>query len=1028
MSMSIGEIAAQDTINIIYYNILNYPNPSNTDPDGNDAARAIAFREIMEASDADIILMEEMKSNAGASQLLTELNQNSLGKVFDKAVNFTGYGGNLGNMIFYNTNISTLLQEVEVPRVNSATSTNGTTHIAPRTNTYYEIEIFNPTNPAEKDKIHFFVGHFKSGQSTGSTSVLDDNVRRTLSALDAMDYIENNLQPTDNIIFGGDFNFYDEQPSTEPAYDLLMNNSSYSQDFVDILGAWTRNSSSTSNTCKYTQATRSANDVFGNGGPGGGLDDRFDFILINDAIDLGLNKTSYVPNSYEAYGSSKVLNSEVITGNSPVKTQLYEMSDHLPVIMQLELDFMSNCVITNSTVGNQNCINGDFTFDINVAAGNTSGMLEVVDISNGNSVIGTGTTSPINVVIPNNTNTAPFNIIVRDAVDNSCMSNVMTVAPIDCSQACDIVINSVNTTCLPNDTYDVEVCFNYMNTNSTNVNITIDGTTFGPYPYPVVSGGCVTVNGATIGAIGDATTGLNIRVEDAGGMSTPMGEPFISELHYDNAGTDTGEFVEITAPAGTDLSNYFLEFYNGANSYDVFPLTGIVPDAGSGCGAIQFLKSGIQNNGPDGIALATGTTVIEFISYEGTITASNGVATGIMSTDILVSEPSSSPIGESLQKTDSGWVGPISETPGIINTNLTSCGTSSTACFDETTFDEPDCITPFCQINITQITPTCLGDDTYDLDVCFTYQDPLSSQVNVTVDGVTYGPFAYPVSGGCITISGAMINVVGDGTTNLTVTVEDVMSNSAPPSVPFISEFHYDNNGSDVGEFIEISAISSVDLAGYSLELYNGNMTNILYQTIALSGMIGDDGMGCGALSFDATGIQNGGSGGSPHADAIALIDPSGTVIEFISYEGSLTAANGSAVGMTSIDVSVVQSSSTPIGASLKKEDGGWVVAANDSPGVFNTGLTSCGSSGVLCTASFTFDEPSCAVNCPVNIIENSASIASGIYQVSNNISSAGTVANTGNVTFDAAVDIDLLPNFCVPLGAEFQAIIGGCP
>lgn len=29
---------------------------------------------------------------------------------------------------------------------------------------------------------------------------------------------------------------------------------------------------------------------------------------------------------------------------------------------------------------------------------------------------------------------------------------------------------------------------------------------------------------------------------------------FINEIHYDNAGTDVGESVEIAAPAGTNLS------------------------------------------------------------------------------------------------------------------------------------------------------------------------------------------------------------------------------------------------------------------------------------------------------------------------------------------------------------------------------------------------------------------------------------------------------------------------------------------
>jgi len=54
---------------------------------------------------------------------------------------------------------------------------------------------------------------------------------------------------------------------------------------------------------------------------------------------------------------------------------------------------------------------------------------------------------------------------------------------------------------------------------------------------------------------------------------------FINEIHYDNAGTDTGEAVEIAGPAGTDLSGWSVVLYNGANglSYSTIPLTGPIP-------------------------------------------------------------------------------------------------------------------------------------------------------------------------------------------------------------------------------------------------------------------------------------------------------------------------------------------------------------------------------------------------------------------------------------------------------------------
>ena len=126
---------------------------------------------------------------------------------------------------------------------------------------------------------------------------------------------------------------------------------------------------------------------------------------------------------------------------------------------------------------------------------------------------------------------------------------------------------------------------------------------------------------------------------------------FINELHYDNTGADVGEFVEIAGPAGTNLTGWTVEFYNGANGtvYSTLNLSGTIDDEGSGYGALSFLETGIQNGAPDGIALIDNTnTVIQFLSYEGSFTATAGTANGITSTDIGVSEAGTTPVGQSL--------------------------------------------------------------------------------------------------------------------------------------------------------------------------------------------------------------------------------------------------------------------------------------------------------------------------------------------------------------------------------------------
>ncbi|MEL6458832.1 MAG: choice-of-anchor I family protein, partial [Cyanobacteria bacterium J06621_15] len=132
----------------------------------------------------------------------------------------------------------------------------------------------------------------------------------------------------------------------------------------------------------------------------------------------------------------------------------------------------------------------------------------------------------------------------------------------------------------------------------------------------------------------------------------------------------------------------------------------------------------------------------------------------------------------------------------------------------------------------------------------------------------------------------------------------------------FINEFHYDNSGADSNEFIEIAGPAGTDLTGWSIVLYNGN-GGASYNTINLSETISDQSNGFGTVAVDISGIQN----GSP--DGIALVDSNNTVVQFLSYEGSFTATNGPANGMTSTDIGVSQQPSPSVDSSLQLQGEG---------------------------------------------------------------------------------------------------------
>ncbi len=153
----------------------------------------------------------------------------------------------------------------------------------------------------------------------------------------------------------------------------------------------------------------------------------------------------------------------------------------------------------------------------------------------------------------------------------------------------------------------------------------------------------------------------------------------------------------------------------------------------------------------------------------------------------------------------------------------------------------------------------------------------------------------------------------------------------------YINEFHYDNQGADQNEFVEIAGLSGTDLQGWQLEFYNGS-NGRRYMAWGLSGSFIDQQVGYGVLGFTGYGgLQN----GSP--DGIALVNNLGDVVQFISYEGSLLATNGSASGSTSIDVGVVELPSTAPGSSIQLSGTGesseaftWVLGLA-SQGTFNS-------------------------------------------------------------------------------------------
>jgi predicted extracellular nuclease len=320
---------------------------------------------------------------------------------------------------------------------------------------------------------------------------------------------------------------------------------------------------------------------------------------------------------------------------------------------------------------------------------------------------------------------------------------------------------------------------------------------------------------------------------------------FINEIHYDNTGSDTGEFIEIAAPQGTDLNGWTVELYNGNNGteYATKELSGVMQDDSGGYGFMTVDHSGIQNGAPDGMALIDAEgNVVQFLSYEGSFIATDATAAGLTSDDIGVTEPGSTPVGFSLQLSGSGteyadfsWQAAATETPDSVNNDQSLSGVvtdsapsvvvspadgESNVAVDANislSFNEPVVISGYNTINCVSevsITVTATGEGkSYMLDPDQDFVEGDSCSFTVSAADVT-------------DLDGTPDNMAED----VTVTF-DVIDNSVIVSL-VINELHADPAGDISGdangdgtrnfsddEFVELvnAGSADLDLSGWTL-------------------------------------------------------------------------------------------------------------------------------------------------------------------------------------------------------------------
>lgn len=314
-----GKSLAQDTIRVMHYNLLNYGvttgfcNNNNNNIDVKNAA----LQKIIAYASPDIFTVNEISGDVAVHEMLLD---SVLEKVFP---------GRYARAGFSNLNNSYIVNELyyDVSKI-LLLEANGI-FCDVRDADAYSLGILPQSVTDDTSYLRCFVTHLKAGSGSG------DQQDRAAMVSDILNYLSNQGYTGNNLILG-DFNL---KKSSETAwYNLTQfpNAAVRFYDPVNAAGSWTSN---TTYAWLHSQSTHSNNNGCA---ASGGMDDRFDFIMSSLALMNGIEGLQYAAGSYRTIGqdgdryNASVINPPNNDVPADVAEALYDMSDHLPIMVGLE--------------------------------------------------------------------------------------------------------------------------------------------------------------------------------------------------------------------------------------------------------------------------------------------------------------------------------------------------------------------------------------------------------------------------------------------------------------------------------------------------------------------------------------------------------------------------------------------------------------------------------------------------------------------------------------------------------------------
>jgi len=322
---------AQTLIKAMMYNVLNY---SDSEVSRN---KTPFLSTILDEVEPDLLMVCEMVDEIGSDYLfenaIIPYNEN-----FQKAPFEENQSGNysLQQMVYYNSK-KLILEETRVITADT------------RDINQYTFKINTENALSNPIRMEVFVTHLKA--STGSS-----NRQRRLNSIQSFVSYTNNIADDSYVLFAGDLNFY---TSNEEGYQHLIDDRNpivmidpidrptpnFPDDGVDYYENY--NSTYFWNNSSFrdihSQSTRTSNNgLIDDSGSTGGLDDRFDFIMMSENFNMSTD-LYYINDSYQVIGNNgncynSFINNPNCSGgySQTLRDALIEFSDHLPVVMEME--------------------------------------------------------------------------------------------------------------------------------------------------------------------------------------------------------------------------------------------------------------------------------------------------------------------------------------------------------------------------------------------------------------------------------------------------------------------------------------------------------------------------------------------------------------------------------------------------------------------------------------------------------------------------------------------------------------------